>query len=115
MTKVGLVSFTFVLANVLALLSMLIQRTGPELVQYGNMCGPASSDPCYQPALKGGFPIAYLSDAPGVSVERQLSFGEDDLRPEALALDVAIYFAAILAVVRIASRSPRKNRGGHGV
>jgi hypothetical protein len=105
--KVRLVSLTFVLANVLALLSVLIERTGPELSSYGNMCGPTASDPCYQPALKGGFPLAYLVDVPGVSVEHQLSFAEDHLRLEALSIDIASYFAAILFVVWIAARGSR--------
>ncbi|HET7867536.1 MAG TPA: hypothetical protein VFL86_24290 [Burkholderiaceae bacterium] len=110
MNKLGLASLTFLLATVLALLSVNIQRTGPELVEYGNLCGPTSNDPCYEPELKGGFPIAYLIDAPGVSVEHQLSLGEDHLRPEALALDVAFYFAAILCVVWVASRHSRQGR-----
>jgi hypothetical protein len=115
LTKVGLASIAFVLASVLALLSVLIQRTGPELVEYGNLCGPTLSSPCHKPALKGGFPIAYLSDAPGVSVERQLAFIEDNLHPEALALDVAIYFAVILFAGWIASRSSRRVRIGRRV
>lgn len=105
--KVRLVSLTFVLANALALLSVLIERTGPELLSYGNMCGPTAGDPCYQPALKGGFPLAYLIDVPGVSVEHQLSFAVDHLRLEALSVDIASYFAAILLVVWIASRGSR--------
>ena len=102
--KVSLVILAFVLANVLALLSVLIERTGPELLPYGNMCGPSSSDPCYEPALTGGFPLAYLTDMPGVSVEHRLSFFEDILRPEALTFDIAFYFAAILFAVWIAIR-----------
>lgn len=108
--KLGLASLTFLLAAVLALLSVNVQRTGPEVVEYGNMCGPNSSDPCYEPELKGGFPIAYLIDAPGVSVEHQLSLGEDDLHPEALALDVALYFAAILGIVWVASHRSSRSR-----
>lgn len=110
MKKLGLASLIFLLATVLALLSVNIQRTGPEMVEYGNMCGPTSSDPCHEPELKGGFPIAYLIDAPGVSVEHQLSLGEDDLRPEALALDVALYVAAILCVVWVVSGRSRQSR-----
>ena len=68
---------------------------------------PSISDPCYQPALKGGFPLAYLTDVPGVSVEHRLFIGQDDLRVEALAFDIAFYFAAILFVVWIVSRGSR--------
>lgn len=104
MGKVGLVSLTFVLASTLAILSVLVERTGPELQQYGNLCGPTSNDPCYKPVLKGGFPFAYLFDAPGISVERKLHFVEDTLRPAPLFLDIAVYFAVVLLAVQIGSR-----------
>lgn len=77
----------------------------PQLAQYGNMCGPSTNDPCYEPALKGGFPVAYLFDAPGVSVEHQLSFGEDDLFLGALTLDIALYYAIALLVIVVVTRS----------
>jgi len=102
--KVGHVSLAFVLASTLAILSVLVERTGPELEEYGNLCGPTSNDPCYKPVLKGGFPFAYLFDAPGISVERKLSFGEDTLRPVALAFDIAVHFVVVLLAVRIVSR-----------
>jgi hypothetical protein len=91
-------------ACALALASVRVERTGPQLAQYGNLCGIHAADPCYQPVLKGGFPIAYLFDAPGVSVERQLALFEDRLSAGALALDIAIYFAMVLAAVSLASR-----------
>jgi hypothetical protein len=58
LAKVGHLSLAFVLATSLALLSVLVERTGPELEQYGNLCGSGGNDPCYQPVLKGGFPVA---------------------------------------------------------
>ena len=87
------------LAITLAFMSVFVERTGPELVQYGNLCGAAAVDPCYQSALKGGFPVAYLVDAPGVSRERQLAFGEDKLSAGALLLDIAVYFAICMLVM----------------
>jgi hypothetical protein len=102
--KVGLAASAFVIASTLALLSVFVQRIGPEHVQYGNLCGPTSSDPCYRPVLKGGFPFAYLFDTPGVSVEGKLSFVEDTLHPEALLLDITVYFVAILLLIAAASR-----------
>ena len=36
LAKAGFVSLAFVLAVACALLSALVERTGPELVQYGN-------------------------------------------------------------------------------
>lgn len=80
------------IAIALALMSVWIERIGPEQVAYGNTCGPTASDTCYQPVLKGGFPVAYLFDAPGVSVERRLAFVEDKLDRLGLLLDVIIYF-----------------------
>jgi hypothetical protein len=98
--KWRLVGVALISAIALALLSVQVERIGPELVQYGNLCGPGGSDPCLQPVLKAGFPIPYLFDAPAVSRERQLAFGEDNLSLGALLLDIAIYFAIVLSVIR---------------
>ena len=104
MRRAGLVSLALVLAIGLTLLSVRIQRTGPEQVVYSNLCGPTASDLCYKPVLKGGFPVAYLFDAPGVSVEDQLAFGEDNFHPAPFALDVALCLAAIVLGSRLISR-----------
>jgi hypothetical protein len=93
-----------VLATALAVLSAWIHRVGPEQVVYSNLCGPTNSDLCYKPVLKGGFPFAYLFDAPGVSREDQLAFGEDNVHLGAFALDVALYFAAVVLVRWAVSR-----------
>jgi hypothetical protein len=93
-----------VLSVTLALLSVFIQRQGPELVQYGNLCGPTGNDPCTRPVLKGGFPFAYLFDNPGVSVENQLAFIEDQMSLGALILDIAVYFTVIMVAVLVVSR-----------
>jgi hypothetical protein len=102
--KLGLTSLAFVLACALALLSVLVQREGPELEAYGTLSSPASDEGCYKPVLKGGFPFAFLFDAPGISVQGKLSFGEDTLRPVVSALDIAVYLAVVLPAVRTASR-----------
>ena len=101
---VRLVGIAFMMAVTLALLSVLIQRIGPELVEYGNLCGPTSNDPCYEPVLKGGFPLAYLFDTPGISVVGKLSFIEDTLHPGALLMDITAYFAVIMLSISGASR-----------
>lgn len=85
-------------AIALALLSVHVERTGPDLVQYGNLCGPAATDPCYRPVLKGGFPIAYLFDAPGVSRPGRLAFIEDELHANALVANVAVVFVMLMAI-----------------
>jgi hypothetical protein len=58
LTAAAVVSIAFLLAIWFAFLSVEVQRIGP------NLCGPSANEPCYQPALKGGFPFAYLIDAP---------------------------------------------------
>jgi hypothetical protein len=104
LSKSSLVGLALIAAIAVALLSAYIERTGPELVQYGNLCGAASFDPCYKPAMKGGFPFAYLFDAPGVSRERQLAFGEDKLVVGALIADIAAYFTIFMFIAWAVSR-----------
>jgi hypothetical protein len=53
LTKAPLLSLAVVVATALALLSVRIQRVGPQQVVYGNVCGPAASDLCFKPVLKG--------------------------------------------------------------
>ena len=94
-----------VLAFILSALSVFVERTGPETASFGNMCGPAANESCMEPLLKGGYPIAFLFDQPGVSVQHQLSFVEDEVRIGALAFNTALYLAAIV----LASTLLRKN------
>lgn len=103
-------SVALLLAAALALSSVFVQRTGPEQVQQGNLCGPRLSDPCYEPQLKGGFPFPYLFDSPGVSVAGKLSFFEDSFNPWAFIVDAALYFAAVLLVARSSVRLRRSPR-----
>ena len=117
MKKFILINAAFISAITLAFLSVYVERIGPELVEYGNMCGSSGADSCYKPVLKGGFPAAYLFDAPGISVERQLAFVEDKLYVGALVLDIAVYFAIIaLAMLVVSRRSSTRLRaiGGTG-
>jgi len=60
LAKLRLVGLALVSAITLTLMSCSVERKGPELAVYGNMCGPHQSDLCYKPELKGGFPIAYV-------------------------------------------------------
>jgi hypothetical protein len=99
LSKLRLTGLALITAIMLAFLSVYVERIGPEQAVYGNLCGPSGSDFCYEPVLKGGFPVAYLFDMPGVSVERQLSFGEDNLSVGALVLDIAVYFATVLLIM----------------
>ena len=103
LNKLSSIGVALISAITLAFMSVCVERVGPDLAAYGNLCGPSAADPCYKPALKGGFPVAYLFDAPGVSVERQLSFGEDTVFVGALVLDIAIYFAIALFAILVHS------------
>ena len=78
-------------------LSSNVECNGPELASYGNLCGATQDEHCLKPRLNGGFPWAYLFDSPGISVEGQLSFGEDEVRMYPLLADLAAY-AAVLTV-----------------
>lgn len=102
--NLGFLGRALVLAITLALMSAYVERVGRDMVSYGNLCGATGSDNCYKPALKGGFPVPYLFDAPGVSRERQLAFGEDHLRVGALVANIAVYFAILMLVVWAAWR-----------
>lgn len=104
LAKPGLLILSLIAALTFALLSANFERIGPELTHYGNLCGPDGSGPCYKPALKGGFPVPYLFDQAGVSVERQLAFIEGEFFVGAFILDVAAYFFIVLFAIRLVSR-----------
>lgn len=103
--KLGCTSLALIVALALTLGSVNVERVGPELAAYGNLCGPGTADPCLEPVLKGGFPFAYLFDAPGISVEGQLAFVEDQLHVGALILDIAVYFAIVLSAILAVHRA----------
>ena len=64
-------------------------------MQFGNLCGTTHDQPCMRPSLKGGYPLAFLVDTPGVSVEDQLFVGEDQIIPLAFVADWAVCSAAL--------------------
>lgn len=111
---IGRTSVLLFVGLVLALASMRIQRRGPKQVAYGNPCGPTGDDLCYRPVLKGGFPVAFLLDVPGVSVEDQLAFGEDHFRAGAFWVDVALYWILALVAVRFIARPTSHRPGADG-
>ena len=94
--------FVALVALTLTCGSFRYQRRGPELVVVGNLCGPKMDEFCYSPVLKGGFPLAYIYDTPGVSVEGKLSLGEDKFRVGRFVLDVLIYSGVGLAALGVA-------------
>jgi len=82
-------------------LSSNVERNGPELAAYGNLCGATQDEPCMRPRLNGGFPWAYLFDSPGISVEGQLSFGEDEVRVYSFLADLVAYMVVIMVCARV--------------
>jgi hypothetical protein len=82
-------------ALLLTFVSSNVERTGPNFAAYSNFCGSTNDQLCMEPTLNGGFPLAYLSDTPGISVEGKLSFGEDEFRTTPFLFDLAGYFAVL--------------------
>jgi hypothetical protein len=81
---------------VLALASVGIQRHGPDMGQVGDGCGPASDQPCYVALLGGGWPLAFVVDAPTVSTPDRLGLA-DTLRPERFIAD-ALFYGGLLII-----------------
>jgi hypothetical protein len=96
-----------------ALVSVKVERRGPELVQIGNLCGATHDQPCRQPSLKGGYPLAFLVDTPGVSVENRLFVGEDQFVPLAFIVDWAVCAAALWLLYRARQALQIKPRPRH--
>ena len=88
------VLLTLAVSLALAVGSFGIRRQGPEMGEIGNVCGPAGDQPCYVPLLSAGWPLAFVVDAPGVSVPDKLGF-EDDIRPGIFVVDVLFYFSLL--------------------
>ncbi len=61
-------------------------------------CGEAS--PCEVKVIAGGFPVQYLYDMIGVSVEGVLSF-EDSLKENLFLVDFTFYFILLTLLVYI--------------
>jgi hypothetical protein len=88
----------------LALWTVRFRRFGPEQAAYGNLCGPSGDDLCMEPRLNGGWPLGYLYDAPGVSIERSLGFFEDRFRLLPFLVDAALFWAGLVALGLLAGR-----------
>ena len=89
------------LAVPLALLSSMYERFGPD---HGVYCAIGKVNGvevyCPEPKLNGGWPAPFLFDNPGISVERQLGFFEDDFRAAPFAADVAFYLLLLLSLAK---------------
>ena len=94
-------------ALALSCASILYQRVGPTQITEGEGSGCPSANPCRIRVLGAGYPLAYLVDRPGVSVEGALHLVEDEFRPGAFALDFMIYFALGLTAARLSGAGRR--------
>ena len=95
--------------------SVLYQRVGPTQVTEGEGSGCPTAAPCRVPVLGAGFPLAYLVDKPGISVQGALHLVEDEFRPGAFALDLMVYFVLSLMVIRLlGGRHPAARRARAG-
>jgi hypothetical protein len=76
-----------------AVVTLYVQRFGPEVLVASVYAGPADDE--YAPALVGGWPLWWVQDHPGVSVWGVLApIGEDRVRGWAFVADAAIFAAA---------------------
>jgi len=94
------------------MLTSQVQREGPEQAIYNHECGTPQA-PCFEARTAAGLPLQYWFDTPGVSVEHQLSLGEDGIRWRPFVLDVAAFallFAAAVRLPRLVKRSRKLNR-----
>jgi hypothetical protein len=88
-------------AIMFTLASFAIQRYGPEVGTYGNVCGPSGDQACTHVLLNAGFPLGYIFDNPSVSVRDQLMpIIEDEFRIIPFLLDTAFY-ALILSLLSL--------------
>ena len=99
----AIVMVSLSIAIAITILSSNIQRIGPALRSYGNVCGPSGNELCYMPVLNGGFPFPYFFDNPLISVRGTLDFFEDEFRVLPFLIDV-ILIGAILSAVFFAGR-----------
>lgn len=96
------------IAVALTCLSAAYQRVGPRRIVDGEgFCSTPA--PCAIPALAAGFPLPFLIDNPQISVPNAIGIGEDDFRAGAFLIDVLIYFALGVLVLRMIRSRKRAN------
>jgi hypothetical protein len=86
------------IAIALAIISGLYQRQNVMVRNAVDRC--PNAQPCAIAVLGAGFPLPFLVDKLGVSVEGQLGLGEDEFRGGAFVGDVVIYLGLGLLVSR---------------
>jgi len=94
----------------LAISSRWYERIGRAPAAWDDeLCSLDPPRSCREGVLKGGWPLPYLVDAPGVSVVGKLSIGEDHFQPWAFAADAAIAGAVVWLLSRARERTRRRD------
>ena len=89
----------------LAVASGWYERVGPAPRAWDEeLCSYSPPPSCRDGVLQGGWPLAYLVDAPGVSRVGRLAIGEDHFREWAFAVDAAGAAALIWLLFRARAR-----------
>jgi hypothetical protein len=86
------------IAIALTLISGLYQQQNVMVQNAVDRC--PNAQPCAIAVLGAGFPLPFLVDKLGVSVEGKLAIGEDEFRGGAFVGDVVIYWGLGLLVSR---------------
>lgn len=94
LTKFIWISVAFISAITLAFLSVHVERVGPELAVYGNMCGPSGYDFCYKPVLKGAFRSLTYST-------RQAFLESECLRSAKTSCPWALWFSTLPSISQL--------------
>ena len=86
--------FALVIVVLLSAASVGIQRQGPEVGVFSNLCGPNRNEACQHPLMNGGFPVGFFYDRPGIPVEDRLGL-EDQFRLLPFLGDMVFYFGLL--------------------
>jgi hypothetical protein len=105
------------IAIVITLATFAIQRHGPEVGTYGNVCGSTGDQPCTHILLNAGYPLGYVFDMgyvfdnPSVSVrDKLMPIIEDEFRIIPFILDT-IFYAVALSLLSIGFKKIRPSEG----
>jgi hypothetical protein len=99
------------IAIVITLATFAIQRHGPEIGTYGNVCGSTGDQPCTHILLNAGYPLGYVFDNPSVSVrDKLMPIIEDEFRIIPFILDT-IFYAVALSLLSIGFKKIRPSEG----
>ena len=98
-------------AVLLAAGSCSIQRFGPDHAVYCALGKSAEGHDiwCPEPVLNGGWPAPFVFDRPGISVERELAFPDDDFRLWPFIANAAFYMLLLLALGKLATHLRRRD------